>query len=790
MAFLPSWSYRRAVTVTHALGSTQTDLQVKITVDTQTLISSGKMLSAGQDLRITDSNGVTLLPYWIESGINTSTTIIWVKVPSLPNGSNTIYLYYGNTLAADAQSGTDVFLLFDDFASGVLNSTVWDATKKSAGASISISSHLATFNVPANTDYAWLLSKSTISSPAWVEWNITAITGAGVTPRLGETTGAGIKAGGNLYLSYATDWDQGSSGNLRLVGDTGASGFVVSQDNPHPRQTGIWGHAWVATGSQKGYDSSTSLSGTNSTNAIASYYPFFGAAAPTVGVTTSMAVSWVRARKYVSTDPVTVLGSEVLSTDLQAYSLTIAGVDRRGDIIHNTVSISDEINDQANSLTFELIDNSNTGMPELEDEVIIIKGETILFGGTIVSSNIKKNRGEVTASIKCIDYTRLMDSRLVAGSYEDMTDKEIIEDIITRYCAGLNITTNNVVEGVTIDQISFNYMQPSQCLRRISELTGRNWYIDYEKDVHYFSNTATLAPFSIDSNTATQRDLTINKDASQVKNRVYVRGGTYLSDTFTYEEKGDGEKRSFVLPDKPHDITVAINGVAKTVGIKNINTSGYDVYLNFQEKYVDLDDLISTPGTGDTLTFTYKYDIPILVAVEDSASILEFGSKEFAIFDKSISSVQAARDRAQAELTDYANEVIEGGFTTVTDGFKSGQYLAINLTDYDVNANYIVQRVSCRGRGNGEFVYTITLASAKTLGIIKFLIELLEANKNLIELNDDEVVDELFTGLDSLNADSLYDTLVIDSQGPYFTWATDSLSTGQTILRWELGSWM
>lgn len=87
-------------------------------------------------------------------------------------------------------------------------------------------------------------------------------------------------------------------------------------------------------------------------------------------------------------------------------------------------------------------------------------------------------------------------------------------------------------------------------------------------------------------------------------------------------------------------------------------------------------------------------------------------------------------------------------------------------------------------------MYSVTLASSKTLGIIRFLIELLEQNKNLIELDDNEVVDELLQIQDQLLSDSLTESLTIDSTGPYFTWCTDSLdSTPVTRARWELFQW-
>ena len=91
--------------------------------------------------------------------------------------------------------------------------------------------------------------------------------------------------------------------------------------------------------------------------------------------------------------------------------------------------------------------------------------------------------------------------------------------------------------------------------------------------------------------------------------------------------------------------------------------------------------------------------------------------------------------------------------------------------------------------GAGTYYYDIAVASAKTMGIIRFLIELLEANKNIIELDDNEVVDELATLTDSLLSDSLLDSLTIDSAGPYATWCTSTELTPATRAIWDIFQW-
>ncbi|MFH1540448.1 MAG: DUF2341 domain-containing protein, partial [Elusimicrobiota bacterium] len=109
------WVYRSSVTINSTNPSTTYNYSMLLTINTVGLISASKMKSDCSDVRFTSSDGLTLLNYWIESGINTSSTRIWVKVPAITANSNTaIYLYYGNQNAS-VISNNNIFIFGDDF---------------------------------------------------------------------------------------------------------------------------------------------------------------------------------------------------------------------------------------------------------------------------------------------------------------------------------------------------------------------------------------------------------------------------------------------------------------------------------------------------------------------------------------------------------------------------------------------------------------------------------------------------------------------------------------------------
>ena len=123
--------YVRNITIDNSSNSSSlTDYQILITVDTATLISAGKMRSDCGDIRFYD--GTNNLSYWIESGINTTSTRIWVKVPSIPaSGTKIIQMYYGNPNLGSLSSGDKTFLFFDDFSGGLDWTNKWKSTQQS-----------------------------------------------------------------------------------------------------------------------------------------------------------------------------------------------------------------------------------------------------------------------------------------------------------------------------------------------------------------------------------------------------------------------------------------------------------------------------------------------------------------------------------------------------------------------------------------------------------------------------------------------------------------------------------
>ncbi len=91
----PDWQYRRSIGISNAGGTELTDYQVRVVLDSTFNFPS--VNGDGSDLRVTAADGVTVVPFWIETwDPGAGQGSMWVKVPSIPAGGTTIFVYYGN----------------------------------------------------------------------------------------------------------------------------------------------------------------------------------------------------------------------------------------------------------------------------------------------------------------------------------------------------------------------------------------------------------------------------------------------------------------------------------------------------------------------------------------------------------------------------------------------------------------------------------------------------------------------------------------------------------------------
>ena len=107
------WKYRKEILVAENSGINLEEYQIKVEINTNSLIAEGKVNSDCSDLRFANASNNDI-PYYIDEGpgltCNTTETLLWVQVPVMTASSNTtIYMYYGNVNATSESNISSVF---------------------------------------------------------------------------------------------------------------------------------------------------------------------------------------------------------------------------------------------------------------------------------------------------------------------------------------------------------------------------------------------------------------------------------------------------------------------------------------------------------------------------------------------------------------------------------------------------------------------------------------------------------------------------------------------------------
>ena len=176
-----NWSYRIPITINSS--TSLTDYQIKVVIDSSHSDFWNHVQPDARDVRFTDSDGLSYLPYWIEKWDHTNKkATIWVKVPNIPNGTKTIYLYYGNPNATGigfhhdpdhpnntskgwyAGDGDNTFIFFDDFEEGALNGGRWEETKIGNSTIEVVNYQIHLVADPNSNEYARIISKTSINT--------------------------------------------------------------------------------------------------------------------------------------------------------------------------------------------------------------------------------------------------------------------------------------------------------------------------------------------------------------------------------------------------------------------------------------------------------------------------------------------------------------------------------------------------------------------------------------------------------------------------------------------------
>jgi|GEM_PF-3196681 hypothetical protein len=120
-AQLEDWAFSKPLYLTGAVDDTLRNTPISLVINTQTLVTNGQMMADGSDLRFAENClGNNIYGYWIESGMNTESTVVRVIIDSLISDDiRSIYIFYGNPAALPQSNISNVSYSATDSVTGL-----------------------------------------------------------------------------------------------------------------------------------------------------------------------------------------------------------------------------------------------------------------------------------------------------------------------------------------------------------------------------------------------------------------------------------------------------------------------------------------------------------------------------------------------------------------------------------------------------------------------------------------------------------------------------------------------
>ena len=458
----------------------------------------------------------------------------------------------------------------------------------------------------------------------------------------------------------------------------------------------------------------------------------------------------------------------VYPNDLVWLGFTIDGVDMSDylDLEKAPPQIESVLTKQYDRCTIQLFNVPNTLAITNYQDVIIYDSDSKIFAGVIISVAPKESSltYDLDYVITCVDYSKLLETKIVrAVKYTAKTDAYILNDIFTTYLPEIDATTY-VSALATLANVPINRKSVKNTLDFICGLSGADWYVDYDKHLHYFKSEDTSAAFSFSDTpdlaaTMPYSGLQKTDDGTGIFNVVEIVGGNYKSGDETVYLPGTGLNTRIMLPFKysaptgQTSIQVWRNDGSQAVPVWTPLTVkvGYldelaganEVLYYYQESVLELQS--AWPAFTNALKLTGQYEIPLRTQVRDQASIDLYGREiEYPYFDNTIIDKTVAQLKGKQLLIESSLGKQTYTWSAEKRGLRAGMTVGMKNDAMLIDTSFLIQKVNM-SIGIGGAIQTKVSAGKYNASLVDILIALKRASSASVEYRDDEVLDVLLS---------------------------------------------
>jgi hypothetical protein len=480
--------------------------------------------------------------------------------------------------------------------------------------------------------------------------------------------------------------------------------------------------------------------------------------------------------------------------DTTTTKITIGGVDVSAYVPRSPLderglpglSITQMIGKEIDTCELALVNPTGLTLHEWDEiRVTTADGSEVHFGGYVTHIEDSQLGPELDLILSCQDYTVRLQKAVINMEWVEQSDLTILADIREHALPALtdfDFASEAINQG-TVPRLRSPRMLVIDLLNELATRMGAEWYVDYDKILHWYSGDEIAAPFGISdtpdyATTFPCADLKQVRDGMGIVNLVTVVGGSFLSDDVTHEYAGDGQQQRFVVPHFYHapstgsSVAIEVNSgtdispiwTAKTVGVKYIDDSaGKDVLFAFTEKYFEF--ASAPPNLKRAWRITAKYEAPLRVQVPNNASYAQYGLWLSAVLnDSTILDKVEARRRGLAYLAEQAETTMLTG-SVDQPGLRAGMVLPITNAARSINASYMIRSLTIAFPGGG-FAHYAFEAGDYLPDLYAMLREIGRQAAGTVEWREDEVLDILTLTEETLEMTEVHSAAA--SQGPYY----------------------
>lgn len=441
-------------------------------------------------------------------------------------------------------------------------------------------------------------------------------------------------------------------------------------------------------------------------------------------------------------------------------SVVVGGVDISARVDVDSLQITQVLTRRGDTASVTVYDTlatfSAAGMATITitDELGNVK-----FGGLVTKRTRTTPAPGVTGwQLDCQDYSYYLQHTLANKKYSNTTIDAIVKDLLSSFPPQHTFGTTGVQASLpTLTQFNVAHLTEADAfdklVRMASSTTFLMWDVDPSGNLSFYdANHAPQADSVLTDavttiNPPTQRssvarDFADNKatsgpgfvnydrdsfqfvdDYTQLGNTVTFRGGTQLSVAYTQTWVGNASQTSFPF-DYPPDTTTAgasmptvtVGGVGQTVALDTgVGFGSNQALVSYaQDTGAATLRFAAAPASSAAIQATYYFDVPVLVRFKDNTSVTDYGTWEIYVVDTTVTTLQAAVQRAQGMLSQYSQPLQTAQCyldVAYRGAIAAGQQIQLVSTQLGLNLTMIITDCAIVGVPGGGYQHQLKLAA-------------------------------------------------------------------------------